>query len=70
MSRQQANLFFQVVARRCEHAVLDTDLTFGSWDSAFGGDSVLTASVLNKASLAPLPALQPWLLFDDDCDSE
>jgi DNA replication protein DnaC len=50
MSRDQANLFFQLVARRYEHGsmILTSNLTFGSWDSAFAGDSVLTAAVLDR----------------------
>ena len=44
MSREQANLFFQVVAQRDERGsmILTSNLTFGSWDSAFAGDGVLT----------------------------
>jgi len=40
MSREQANLFFQVVARRYEHGsmILTSNLTVGSWDTAFAGD--------------------------------
>jgi len=36
-SREQANLFFQVVAQRYERGsmILTSNLTFGSWDSAF-----------------------------------
>ena len=50
MSREQANLFFQVVARRYERGslILTSNLTFGSWDSAFAGDSVLTAAMLAR----------------------
>jgi DNA replication protein DnaC len=50
LSREQANLFFQVVARRYEHGsmILTSNLTFGSWDGAFGGDSVLTAAMLDR----------------------
>ena len=50
MSREQANLFFQVVARRYEGGsmILTSNLTFGSWDSAFAGDSVLTAAMLDR----------------------
>jgi hypothetical protein len=50
MSREQANLFFQVVARRYEHGsmILTSNLTFGSWDSAFAGDSVLTVAMLDR----------------------
>ena len=50
MSREQANLFFQVVARRYERGsmILTSNLTFGSWDSAFAGDSVLIAAMLDR----------------------
>src|SRR5271155_3158002 len=50
MSREQANLFFQVVARRYERAstILTSNLTFGSWDSAFAGDAVLTGAMLDR----------------------
>ena len=50
MSREQADLFLQVVARRYERGsmILTSNLTFGSWDSAFAGDSVLTAAMLDR----------------------
>ena len=50
MSRDQANLFFQLVARRYERGsmILTSNLTFGSWDTAFAGDSVLTAAMLDR----------------------
>jgi DNA replication protein DnaC len=37
------------VARRYEHGamILTSNLTFGSWDSAFAGDTVLTAAMLD-----------------------
>jgi DNA replication protein DnaC len=40
MSREQANLFFQVVAQRYERGsmILTSNLTFGSWDTAFAGE--------------------------------
>src|SRR3546814_6222473 len=48
LAREQANLFFQVVARRYERGsmILTSNLTFGSWDQAFAGESVLTAAIL------------------------
>jgi DNA replication protein DnaC len=48
--RDQANLFFQVIAKRYEKAsiVLTSNLTFGSWDEAFAGDAVLTAAMLDR----------------------
>jgi DNA replication protein DnaC len=50
MSREQADLFLQVVARRYERGsmILTSNLTFGSWDSVFAGDSVLTAAMLDR----------------------
>ena len=50
LSREQANLFFQIVERRYERGamMLTSNLTFGSWDSAFAGDSVLTAAMLDR----------------------
>ena len=48
--RKQANLFFQVVARRYERGslILTSNLAFGSWDQAFAGDAVLTAAMLDR----------------------
>ena len=48
--RDEANLFFQVVARRYERGsmILTSNLTFGSWDQAFAGESVLTAAMLDR----------------------
>ena len=50
MSREQANLFFQVVAQHYERGsmILTSNLTFGSWDSTFAGDSVPTAAMLDR----------------------
>ena len=50
LAREQANLFFQVVARRYEQGamILTSNLTFGSWDQAFAGEAVLTAAMLDR----------------------
>ena len=50
MSREQANLFFQVVAQRYERGsmILTSNLTFGRWDTAFAGDGVLTVAMLDR----------------------
>ena len=50
MSREQAKLFFQVVAQRYERGsmIFTSNLTFGSWDSAFAGDGVLTGAMLDR----------------------
>ena len=46
----QANLFFQVVAKRYEHGsiILTSNLSFGEWDSTFAGNSALTAAMLDR----------------------
>ncbi len=50
MTREQANLFFRIVAQRYERSsmILTSNLMFGSWDSAFAGDTVLTAAMLDR----------------------
>ena len=50
MGREQANLFFQVVSKRYERGamILTSNLTFGSWDQAFAGETVLTAAMLDR----------------------
>jgi DNA replication protein DnaC len=50
MGREQANLFFQVVTKRYERGamILTSTLTFGSWDQAFAGETVLTAAMLDR----------------------
>lgn len=50
MSREQANLFFQVVAKRYEKGamILTSNLTFGSWDQVFAEEAVLTAAMLDR----------------------
>ena len=50
LGREQANLFFQVAAKRYEKGamILTSNLTFGSWDQAFAGDAVLTAAMLDR----------------------
>jgi DNA replication protein DnaC len=50
LGREQANLFFQVVTKRYERGamILTSNLTFGSWDQAFAGETVLTAAMLDR----------------------
>ncbi|WP_439641856.1 IS21-like element helper ATPase IstB [Nevskia sp.] len=50
MSRDQANLFFQVIAKRYEKGamLLTSNLPFGQWDQAFDGDTTLTAALLDR----------------------
>ncbi len=46
----QANLFFQVIAKRYEHGsiILTSNLSFGQWDSTFASNSALTAAMLDR----------------------
>jgi len=48
LAPEQANLFFQVVAKRYEKGAMTSNLTFGSWDQAFAGGPVLTAAMLDR----------------------
>ncbi len=56
MGRDQANLFFQVIAKRYEKAALlmTSNLSFGQWDQAFANDTTLTAAMLDRL-LHPYP---------------
>ena len=47
MGREQANLFFQVVAKHYGRGamILTSNPTFGSWDQAFAGETVPTAAM-------------------------
>jgi DNA replication protein DnaC len=49
MSREQANLFFQVMAKRYERGSLlfTSNLGFAQWDQTFAGDTTLTAAMLD-----------------------
>lgn len=48
--REEANLFFQVVAKRYEKGsmILTSNLPFTQWAEAFAGDSTLTAALLDR----------------------
>ena len=48
--REEANLFFNVVAKRYERGsmILTSNLPFTQWTSAFAGDSTLTAALLDR----------------------
>lgn len=50
MSREQANLFFQVIARRYERGslIVTSNLPFGQWDQTFADDATLTAAMLDR----------------------
>jgi DNA replication protein DnaC len=50
LHREQAHLFFQIVAARYEKGstIMTSNLSFGAWDQAFAGDRVLTAAMLDR----------------------
>ena len=50
MSREQANLFFQVIAKRYERdsVIVTSNLPFGQWDKTFADDATLTAALLDR----------------------
>lgn len=50
LSREQANLFFQVIAKRYEKGslVVTSNLPFGQWDKTFADDATLTAAMLDR----------------------
>ena len=50
MSREQANLFFQVIAARyeCGSLIVTSNLPFGQWDATFAQDATLTAALLDR----------------------
>lgn len=50
MRRDQATLFFQVIARRYEKGsvIVTSNLSFGQWDETFAGNAALTAAMLDR----------------------
>jgi DNA replication protein DnaC len=50
MNREQANLFFQVIAKRYEKGslIVTSNLPFGQWDQTFAEDATLTAAMLDR----------------------
>ncbi len=48
--RDEANLFFQVVAKRYEKGsmILTSNLPFPQWATAFADDTTLTAALLDR----------------------
>ena len=50
LTRDQAHLFFQIVAARYERGstIMTSNLNFSTWDQAFAGDRVLTAAMLDR----------------------
>ena len=50
MTRDQANLFFQVIVKRYEKGsvILTSNLSFGQWDQTFAGNTALTSAMLDR----------------------
>ena len=50
MTRDQANLFFQVIVKRYEKGsiILTSNLSFGPWDETFAGNTALTSAMLDR----------------------
>ena len=50
LGRDEANLFFQVIAKRYEKGsvIVTSNLPFGQWDQTFAGDQTLTAALLDR----------------------
>lgn len=50
LTGDQANLFFQVVAKRYESGsvILTSNLSFGEWEQTFGGNAALTSAMLDR----------------------
>jgi len=50
MTGDQANLFFQVVAKRYESGsiILTSNLSFGEWETVFSGNTALTSAMLDR----------------------
>ena len=50
LQANQANLFFQVIAKRYEHGsiILTSNLSFGEWDITFAGNTALSAAMLDR----------------------
>lgn len=50
MTREQANLFFQVIAALYEKGslIVTSNLPFGQWDTTFAKDTTLTAALLDR----------------------
>ena len=67
MSREQANLSFQVIAKCYERGatIVTSNLPFGQWDSTFAGDATLTAAPLDRAGSVPL-LIRPSSAFENE----
>ncbi|MGE0337257.1 MAG: IS21-like element helper ATPase IstB [Gammaproteobacteria bacterium] len=50
LKKEQADLFFQVVAKRYEQGsvILTSNLSFGDWEETFAGNTALTSAMLDR----------------------
>ena len=50
LKKDQADLFFQIVAKRYEHGsvILTSNLSFGDWEKTFDGNAALTSAMLDR----------------------
>lgn len=50
LKKEQADLFFQVVAKRYEQGsvILTSNLSFGDWEDVFDGNTALTSAMLDR----------------------
>lgn len=50
LKKEQADLFFQVVAKRYERGsvILTSNLSFGDWEETFDGNAALTSAMLDR----------------------
>lgn len=50
LGKEQADLFFQVVAKRYEQGsvILTSNLSFGDWEQTFDGNAALTSAMLDR----------------------
>lgn len=50
LTGDQANLFFQLIAKRYEQGsvILTSNLNFGDWEAVFGGNAALTSAMLDR----------------------
>ncbi len=50
LKKDQADLFFQVIAKRYEQGsvILTSNLSFGDWEETFDGNTALTSAMLDR----------------------
>jgi len=50
LSKEAANLFFQLISRRYEHGpvILTSNKSFGSWGEIFAGDATLASAIIDR----------------------